>query len=144
MSNIEVIRFKAEHILDINQQDHDSNTLDGLNIENYRFAEKQEHSYTILANGIAVACFGAIVLWKNRAEAWAIIDKFSGKYFISIVKIMKRTIDLYGYKRLEAAVQLDFEQGHRLVKILGFDLEAPLMRKYGITGLDYSLYSRVV
>lgn len=140
---VEVLRFKAEHVSLINQQSHDEQTLSGLNVESYRFAEKQEHSYTIAINGIVQACFGAIVLWKNRAEAWAIIDKNCGKHFVSIVRVMKRTIDLYGYNRTEAVVQSDFEQGHRLVKLLGFDLEAPLMRKYGVTGLDYSLYARV-
>ena len=143
MSNIEVTKFKAEDVSQINKQDHDVAVIGGLDVESYRLAESQRYSYTIAIDGKVVACVGAVEFWKNRGEVWAIIDRNCGDHFLKIVRVMKRILDMADINRLEAAVLQSFKQGHRLALILGFDLEAPMMRKYGVNGLNYSLYARI-
>ena len=140
---VEIIRFKAEHIWFLSLQEYDSIELGGYNLSFYKHAEKLNHAYTIVVNGVICACVGLVEYWENRAEVWTIIDKNSGKYFYQIVKAMKKLISNLDTIRIEATVVKDFKQGHRLVKLFGFELECECMRKYGVTGLDYSLYARV-
>lgn len=140
---VKIIKFKAEHIYFIKMQDHDSIELKNISVDFYKQAENLKHSYTIIVNGIISACVGIVEYWSGRGEVWAIIDKLSGKYFVSIVRSMKKLLQSLDFNRIEATVIKDFEQGHRLVKLLGFELEANCMRKYGVTGLDYALYARL-
>lgn len=140
---VSVERFKTEHIKLIKKQNHDVIELRSFTDEQFQYAERLAHSYTIFVNGVAVACVGVAEYWRHRGEAFAFISSDSGKHFVSIVRTMKRLIDEVDCDRIEATVIRSFKQGHRLVRLLGFELEADLMRKYGLTGLDYSLYARV-
>lgn len=140
---IEVVKFKHKHIKSIEQQDNDLIELSSFNYESYRHLENNRYSYTILSDGRPVCCIGVVEYWKGRGEIWAVIDRNIGSAFVGAVKAMKRMLNLCDLSRLEATVIADFEQGHRLVKLFGFELEAPLMRKYGVTGLNHSLYARV-
>lgn len=140
-----VERYKAEHAKSINRQNHDAIELSVISDEQFKAVETCKHAYSIYVNDSLVACFGVVQHWAGRCEAWAIIDKYAGSNMISVVRTMNRLADLVmvDFHRIEATVMSTFEQGHRLVKLLKFELEAPLMRKYGVTGLDYSLYARV-
>ena len=139
----EVVKFKADHAFQINMQDHDLVELSSFKREHFEAMASRRHSYTILVNGVVRACIGLVEYWNNRGELWAIIDRSVKHEFVSIVRAMKRLLDESDVARMEAIVNVGFVQGHRLVKLLGFELEAPLMRKYGVTGLDCSLYARV-
>lgn len=140
---VEVVKFKAEHILSIRKQDHDAIELPSYNYEQYLKIENLKHSYSIVVDGIVMACVGIVEYWSNRGEAWAVIDRYAGPKMLSIVREMKLLFSIVDCDRIEAAVIHNFKQGHRLVKLLGFELEASIMRKYGVTGFDYSLYARV-
>jgi hypothetical protein len=140
---LQVVKFKASDVLKIKMQEKQAIELSDLKYEYYSAAEKLRHSYTILIGGVPMACVGIAEYWKNRGEVWAIIDAQSGKHFVRIIRAMKRLLDIAGCERIEATIQKDFKQAHRLARLLGFELEAETMRKYGVTGLDYSLYARV-
>lgn len=138
-----VVKFKAEHIDRIKQQQHDVIELKSINYETYKACELLQDQYSIIIKDRVVACVGLVPYWNGRGEAWAIIDRESGKNFVSVVRALKRLIARIDCNRIEATVLRNFNQAHRLVKLLGFELEAECMRKYGVTGLDYSLYARV-
>jgi hypothetical protein len=140
---LEVVRFSAIHSLQIRKQPQQELELGDIPFHYYVAAQALPHSYTILIDGKPMACVGVADKWYGRGECWALIDNYSGKHFVSIIRAMKRILDIITTERLEMTVQRDFKQAHRLAKLLGFELEADCMRKYGVTGLDYSLYARV-
>ena len=140
---VEVIKFKADHVWFLKFQDHDNLELGSVDRSFYKQAEVLKHSYTIVVNGVISACVGIVDYWNNRGEVWALIDRRSGKSFLSIVRVMIKLLNSMSHSRIEATVIANFKQGHRLVKLLGFEIEANCMKKYGVTGLDYALYARV-
>jgi hypothetical protein len=143
MSAITILTFKAEHILQIRQQQHDIIELQGFTQEHYKKIEALPHQWSISVDGVIKACGGIVLYWKGRGEAWAMIGDDTRKDFVGIIRAIKKILSITDCDRIEATVIKDFKAGHRLVKLLGFDLEAQTMRKYGIKGWDYSLYARV-
>lgn len=143
MSIVNVLTFKAEHILQIKRQSHDLIELQDFTIEHFRKFEPLPWQWSIEVDGVIKACCGVVSYWQGRGEAWAMIDQTAGVHMIGLVRALKRIFATIDCTRVEATVIANFEAGHRLVKLLGFDLEAPLMRKYGNKGWDYSLYARV-
>lgn len=141
---IEVSKFKAEDVKAINKQPLDAEEHDCLTDRHFELVEQHhKETYTLRINGRIVACFGLVPYWEGRAEAWAIIDKDCKHEFVALFKTMKRMIHDSPVPRIEATINKNFREGHRWIKLLGFELEAPTMKKYGVKGHDYSLYARV-
>jgi hypothetical protein len=80
--------------------------------------------------------------WEGRAVAWALISKHIGKHFAFVHKYVDNFITCSGFRRVEATVDVGFEQGHRWMRMLGFELEG-YMRAYRPDGKDMILYSKV-
>lgn len=93
-------------------------------------------------DGNVVGCSGVIKQWDNRAIAWALLADWSGKHFVKVHKAVKRFLDMTEFDRIEAFVDAEFEQGHRWVKMLGFEREG-YMRKFNPDGRDAVLYARI-
>lgn len=140
---IEVTKFKAEDVKSINRQRLDIEEGEDLTDAHFQAVAQQKDTYTLRIKGRIVACFGLVMYWEGRAEAWAIIDKDCKNEFVPLFKTIKKMIDESPVPRIEATINKTFDQGHRWIKLLGFELEAPTMKKYGVTGHDYSLYARV-
>jgi RimJ/RimL family protein N-acetyltransferase len=93
-------------------------------------------------DGNVVGCSGVVEQWENRAIAWALLSDWSGKHFVKIHKAVKRFLDSTDYRRIEAFVDAEFEQGHRWVNMLGFEREG-YMRSFNPDGRDAVLYARI-
>ncbi len=139
---LEIRKFAAEDIKKIRLQNHDLLELNKLPDSFYKAVEPLE-SYSIFLGDKPIACVGIVQYWTGRGEVWAVIDRESGASFISLVRALEKLLSKSECTRIEATVIKQFVNGHRLAKILGFDMEASTMKKYGVTGLDYSLYARV-
>jgi hypothetical protein len=90
-----------------------------------------------------VAAAGIVPIYPGRGLAWAMLGAKSGKYMRQITRKVRHALDLAPDKRIEMYVEKDFEIGHRWAKMLGFEVEAPVMRKHGIFGQDETLYARI-
>lgn len=100
--------------------------------------------YTAIDGDRIVACAGLVNVWENRAHAWALIAHDAGRNFVAMFRAMQRFLDLQDTRRIEATVDAGFEQGHRMIRMLGFTLETPEpMRAYTPDGRDCHLYARV-
>lgn len=99
-------------------------------------------AYSLVGDDEVLACSGLIPQWENRAIAWALIGKEAGRHFLMIHRAVRNAIDLHRYRRIETAVAADFEQGHRWMRMLGFELEGR-MRAYTPDGRDCDLYARI-
>ena len=100
-------------------------------------------SATLMEDGRPLLCCGAVELWPERAYLWAALGTgVSVKNFLPVFAWAKKWTDNLPFNRLEASVDCDFVNGHRLVRALGFECEAQRMRAY-VPGYDHALYARV-
>ena len=95
-----------------------------------------EHDGTILGIG------GLEPQWENRATVFALLSDDSGPHFKAIHSAVVEFLDNAPYRRIEATVDVGFKQGHRWIKMLGFELEG-YMKAYRPDGADMLLYARV-
>jgi RimJ/RimL family protein N-acetyltransferase len=95
-----------------------------------------EHENQILA--IA----GVEPQWENRAIAFALIAEAAGAHFKAIHSAVADFLNTAPFRRIEATVDVGFEQGHRWIKMLGFEIEG-YMRAYRPDGADMLLYARI-
>jgi RimJ/RimL family protein N-acetyltransferase len=64
-------------------------------------------------------------------------------HMLRIQRIGKKITDEYPIQRIEAAVECDFKQGHRFMRLIGFTLEAERMKGFSENGGDCALYAKV-
>lgn len=93
-------------------------------------------------NDNCIGCAGIINAGGGRGLAWAVLGKYSGRNFVSVVRSFKRMIDISEYRRLEMACDVSFEQAHRLALTLGFMSEGRMEQYFGPTK-DAILYAKV-
>lgn len=103
------------------------------------------HVYCSKIEDRVLACGGVYSFWEGRAEVWLVISKTGLKYKKTIVKDVKRVLDIYACRvaRLEAVVDCEYPPASRFIERLGFKLESARMYKYGMNGKDYAMYARV-
>jgi hypothetical protein len=141
---IEVVKFKAEHLEQLNEQQATAYLLAHVKPEHTAVMENSAYSFTgISEHGRVVVCAGVVELYQGRGEAWAILDANCKREFLSIHNAVKRFLEVSPVRRVEAVVDEEFAPGHRWVQMLGFELEAPRMRAYRPGGENCALYARV-
>lgn len=141
---IEIVNFKAEHWEQIVEQKNQLYIRKCFSKRQAELLEKSETAFTgVAASGKVVFCAGVNKYWEGRGEAWAILAQSCRKEFLAIHNAVKRYLDVCPLRRIEAAVDVNFKAGHRWVKALGFELEAPRLKAYQPDGVDCALYSRV-
>lgn len=94
------------------------------------------------AGNHCVGAAGVIAIHKYRFLAWSFLSVNSGPFMLGITRKTKEVLDSFKDVRVEMAVNVDFKEGHRWAKLLGFQMEAPFMKCYGYLKEDQSLYSR--
>ena len=99
-------------------------------------------AWTAESEGRILAIAGVEPQWENRAIAFALISGSAGAHFRAIHSAVARFLDSAPYRRIEATVDVGFEQGHRWIKMLGFEIEG-YMKAYRPDGADMLLYARV-
>ena len=143
---IETVKLKADHLMQLLEQDITEIMLKPhITRESAENLEKQDYTFTCISKltGKIVFCGGVTEYWKNRGEAWAILNKGCTKEFIGVHNATRRLFEVCPIRRIEAAVEVDFMEGHRWVRALGFKMEAERLRAYTIDGRDVSLYARI-
>lgn len=141
---VKVLKLKAEHLLELAAQEGNGGMRSFMTPAYAAELEKAEHAYSAVSeSGRVVACAGIAKYWPGRAEGWAFFDRRCKRDFLSIHRAVRKFLDGYPVRRIEAAVESGFEAGHRWALALGFELEAPRMRAYTPEGRDCALYARV-
>ncbi len=140
---IEIVPFKAAHLAALQVQDAQTYLSEWVT-EEQGLALEEQHSYTVLHEGVPKGCAGTITQWQGRATAWAFIANVGPTMFLPIHRAVKHFLDGCYVHRLELTVDYDFTQGHRWAQMLGFKLEAERLRAYLPNGGDVSMYARVL
>ena len=143
MTDLVIEKLKAEHLFTLFEEDSAKPFARHYTPEHARNLEQNNLCYTAFMDGKIVACGGAVEYWKDRGEAWIIFGKTYAGNFILLQRAAKKFIEMCPLRRLESSILLHYEEGHRWIKSLGFELETPLARAYTQDGEDCALYARV-
>lgn len=143
---IDLTYFKAEHFKAVESREPTAKWIGKLiSDEMLLKLEKLPYSRSFIdEEGKVVACIGVIEQWENNAVAWAVLDQASmKKHMLSIHRWVESFLATLPIDRIEAVVDETFEAGHRWIKLLKFEEEAPVLKKYFPNGASGKLYARV-
>ncbi len=142
---IEVVSFKKEHMKELLAEPHNHYLGALLSDVQLEATEKTGMAQTVLrrSDKKVLCCGGVTEYWPGRGECWCTFTKDCKKEFVAIHRVALRLFDMYPGNRIEASVAINFNEGHRWIKALGFKLDAACLKKYLPDGGDVSLYSRV-
>lgn len=140
---MQVIPFKAEHVTQIALQPKQM-YLSQWVTHDQAAALEQYPSFTGMVDGEVVGVMGVLPQWQGRALGWGLLSCTGPKNFVEVHRAVLHFLDGCYIQRIEATVDCDHEQGHRWIKMLGFELEAERMKAYAPDGHDCSLYARVL
>ncbi len=138
-----IIKFEGEHLEQLKDQEGQEYVREFITPDHVKVLEKDKYAFTILVKEKIVCCAGVIEYWPGRGVGWAFLQRDCRNAFYYIHKAAKRFLDNCPIKRIEATVDHGFKKGHRWVRALGFELEAPHLKAYMPDGGDSSLYARV-
>jgi hypothetical protein len=96
-----------------------------------------------IRNGKVIGCAGVLPLWPGVGMAWAWLGREWRAEARKITGYIRGHLDEAEFHRIEAGVKVDYSKGHRWMRMLGFELETPVARKWGPDGGNYSIWVRV-
>lgn len=141
---IKVVPLKVAHVEFLKTVGALTYLTDYIEPEALKALENSKYAFTGLNEaGVPLGCAGLVQYWDGRAEAWAFFNPNCRKYFLEIHKAVSKFLNSCSTRRIEATVDINFVAGHRWVKLLGFEMEGPRLRRYTIDGRDVVLYSRI-
>lgn len=142
---VKLVPMKKEHLLQLLDEKKNSHLKDVMPETQAAFLESTGLNYTMVStpDEKVLMCGGVSLYWKDRGEAWAVRTTDCAKDFVGIVRLSKKFMWDVPVKRVEAAIETTFPEGHRWIKLLGFTMEAPLLKAYFANGSDVTLYSRI-
>jgi hypothetical protein len=140
---IRIRPMKAEHVAGFRLQAKQAALAGNLSDPAYVASlVASGNAYAALVDGRAVAFGGCLELWQDRAFMWSLIGEDAGPHMRVLVRAAYGYLQAAPWRRIEAAVASDFRQGHRLIRMLGFEFEGR-MRAFSPDGLDHDLYARI-
>lgn len=140
-----VIPFEPEHFEQLQVQKAQKYFSDYVqNYANYgKILKETGLAFTGITDEGIVGCSGVVYRNPKVVEAWAVLSILFPKYSFqatkAILKFLKEHQELH---RVQIAVNLEFQQGHRWAQMLGFTPEG-IMKKYDEFGNDHMLYAKV-
>lgn len=143
---IEVIPFEPEHIMGTTPLMKDAYTIAMCNnIEYLTALKKLGAAYSgFTSDGICVGAAGVRPINAKTFEGWALLTEASAGQTKSIIRaidlFIKNYFDYDAADRFQATVKLNFPQGHRFAKLLGFKPEG-ILHSFE-NGEDFMVYAR--
>jgi hypothetical protein len=140
---IRVVKMKPHHLQELRLQPMQEGLSATITDDAYaQSLAETDYAFAVLAGGKVIACAGCLEMWENRAYAWSMISKDAGPHFFGFLRVVDGFLKQAPWRRIEAAVQSDFAQAHRMIRLLGFEFEGR-MRAFSVDGVDNDLYARV-
>ncbi len=138
-----VVPFHAAHILALKLQPAQAWIGAYLTEPQLRTLEN-EWAVTLMDDGVPLGSAGAVPWHQNRALVWSFVgDRITKRIFVEVHLLARQWLRGLPFRRLEAAIDIDFAAGHRWATLLGFTVEAERMRGYMVDGRDCALYAMV-
>jgi hypothetical protein len=135
-----ICKFDPDHLVYLNTYDGSKDSI----LTNFK--SKEFLFLSIISKGILLGVLGCKFLSSNTCELYAVPDIITSKrynktFHRSTLTILKKLISKGSFNRFQFLVDVDFYEGQRWAKSLGFEYEATL-RKYSETGEDQFMYVR--
>ena len=135
--------FKAEHLTQLTVQDAQRWTLKFMSPALLKTIEAQ-WSNTVFRDGQPICCGGVIEQRPDYGILWSFVGSDVTPHdFPALHRLVKIFICDLPFDRLEMHVDFGFRNGHRWAQALGFQCEAPRMRRFLLNGTDATLYARI-
>ncbi len=141
MAAIELIPFSREHLAHLEL---------GGPVEGGEYPQptaavlqtmEEQNSWSAIAEGFPIACGGTLECWPGRHLAWAYIGRHAAPHILTVTRYARRALAVVS-GRIETTVRADFAEGQHWARILGFEVETPILRAYGPAGEDHIGYVR--
>lgn len=143
MRQVEFMKFYPEHLRNLSPQQIQRQDYAALIGTEYMNVFASNFALSAWVGTTCIGAGGAILIYPHRAMAWAILSEDAAPYMRQIVNKVKAYTAIMPFKRLEAAVRVDFEKGQRFARLIGMKLETPEPMLYsGLNGepeLQYAL-----
>lgn len=97
---------------------------------------------TVEDGGAVLMCTGVVPIFDGYGYLWSALAPETGLKMVGVHRIAVRFLDTLNLRRIEATVEVGFAAGIKWMEMLGFECEAPRMRKYGPNGEDHMLFAR--
>ena len=101
------------------------------------------NSWSLWRGSTLVACAGIVQAYGHCGEAWAVLSRHAGRHLVTVDRLARSIIAASPFTRVTTYVKCDFPAGHRWIKSLGFECEAPRCVQAGPEKADYALYALV-
>lgn len=141
-----IVAFQPEHLKALVLQDAQEYFGAEIQRPGYgAYLRDAGQAFTAIDGDHVLGCGGCVEIWENRAQIWALIAKDAGRNMIGIHRAVDGFLKQAKWKRIEAAVDIGFDEGARWLRLLGFYNETPdkPMRAYRPDGGDSYLYARI-
>ena len=103
---------------------------------------EKHNNWTVVIDGEPMACGGTLQQWPGRHIAWMYLNAKSGPHMRYLTRVVKEGLEKV-VGRVEFTVRRDFDLGNRWAQMLGFEVEAPVLRAFGPDGEDHVGYVRI-
>lgn len=134
---IELVEFAPHHVRLLRPQQAQAHEVDEQSL-----AGPWGQAWTATAYGVPICCGGLMGVWEGRCYAWTLLDRDAGPHMVGLTRAIRSLLDAAQWRRIEMAVDAEFETGARWAVLLGFKREC-LARKYLPNGRDAWVYVRV-
>lgn len=135
------VPMKAEHVLLLGEL-VSAHSITDLTAEMAVMLE-DVGGVTAIHEGEVLGIAGIMPKWEGSGVAWAWLSRGWLRHARAITEEIQRALDASELDRVELAVKVNFDRGHRWARRLGFILETECARKWGPDGASYSIYARV-
>ncbi len=111
---------------------------------NYTQSSGDAYSFSTSLDGDILLLVGVFPLWEGVGEIWTLFPQNAKELFRrnprSILKGIKKYLNLLPFRRLQTIVRSDFKVGIKFVEHFGFQREG-LLKQYGLDKKDYYRYA---
>jgi len=145
MSRMTIVDFHSEHLRGLELANDKEALMMAPVIANPDYAEglvAAGPSFTAFADERVIACGGVFRQGEHCGIVWALMTPATRFYLTSITRAIMRWLDECGIRRIEAAVDAEYEISQRWHELMGFKREG-LIECYTPDGRDGYLYARI-
>lgn len=139
-----IVRFEAAHLDALRLQPAQAYFSAAILAPGYgEMLEREAVAFTGLgATGEVIAIAGIAERWEGNGTAFALVSCDAGRHMRVVVRAIAGFLEQAPWRRIEAAVDVGFDAGERMMRMLGFEREG-LARAYTPTGGDCWIYARI-
>lgn len=133
--------FDPAHVERLSVQPHQEGWRAEIMTTDLRaLATAPNRAWSVLEGEDTLACGGFVDLGQGRGRAWALLSTRPG--MVALTRIVRRGIELSGFRRIDCEVAANFQPARRWAEMLGFSYEGT-MRAWCYDGSDAELWAMV-